>query len=361
MKKWISCILLSIWAGSAIAQSDSLLDIKIGQMIMVGMSGKSAHKNSPIIKAIKKGIVGGVLLFEYNIDENNSREKLLTLTSELQAASAIPLFISIDQEGGQVNRLKPKYGFPVMPAAYMVAQKNDTAYARQISKTIAEAVSSVGINLNFAPVVDIYSPNCPVLGRRNRCYASNPKEVKKYAEMMIDAHHEARIYTAVKHFPGHGSSQTDSHTGLVDVTKTWSVEELYPYKSFIDSGKIDMIMSAHIVNKKLDASAVPATLSKKILTGLLRKQLGYTGVIVSDDMQMHAISKAYGLKQSVQMAIQAGIDILIFSNNIEGASDYTPENIHATIKQLINEGQISATRIDESYQRIMQLKSKFLK
>ena len=337
------------------AQVDSL-DIKIGQMIMVGMSGKSANKNSAIIKDIKKGIVGGVLLFEYNINPNNSQENLLELTNDLQKAAQIPLLISIDQEGGQVNRLKMKYGFPSMPSAQVVGQKNDSVNTRQVGNTIATSLSKCGINLNFAPVVDILNPNCPVLGKRNRCYSSDVKTIAQCAEIIIDEHKKLHIKTALKHFPGHGSSTTDSHLGLVDVSKTWYVEELFPYKYLIDNGNVDMIMTAHIINKKLDKSGMPATLSKKIITDLLRKQLHYNGIVVSDDMQMHAISKFYGLEQSLKLSINAGVDIVIFGNNIEGSKDYTPENIHATLKKLVLEGEIPMSRINESYNRIMALK-----
>jgi beta-N-acetylhexosaminidase len=355
MKKIILLIAFLLPAIFCFSQIDSL-DIKIGQMIMVGMSGQSAKKNSAIIKDIKKGIVGGVLLFEYNINPKNSQENLLELTNDLQEAAQIPLFISIDQEGGQVNRLKMKYGFPSMPSAQIVGQKNDSAYSHKIGNTIANSLSTCGINLNFAPDVDILNPNCPVLGKRNRCYSSNVKTIVQCAEIMIEEHKKLNIKTALKHFPGHGSSTTDSHLGLVDVSKTWSVEELFPYKYLIDTGKVDMIMTAHIINKKLDDSGLPATLSKKIVTGLLRKQFHYDGIVISDDMQMHAISKYYGLAQSLKLSINAGVDIVIFSNNIEGSKDYTPENIHATFKKLVLDGDIPFSRVDESYNRIMNLK-----
>jgi beta-N-acetylhexosaminidase len=355
MKKIILLIAFLLPAIFCFSQIDSL-DIKIGQMIMVGMSGQSAKKNSAIIKDIKNGIVGGVLLFEYNINPKNSQENLLKLTNDLQEAAQIPLFISIDQEGGQLNRLKMKYGFPSMPSAQIVGQKNDSAYSHKIGNTIATSLSNCGINLNFAPVVDILNPNCPVLGKRNRCYSSDVKTIVQCAEIMIEEHKKLNIKTALKYFPGHGSSTSDSHLGLVDVSKTWSLEELFPYKYLIDAGNVDMIMTAHIINKKLDKSALPATLSKKIVTGLLRKQIHFNGVIISDDMQMHAISKFYGLEQSLKLSINAGVDIVIFSNNIEGSKDYTPENIHATFKKLVLDRDIPLSRVDESYNRIMNLK-----
>ncbi|MBL7766144.1 MAG: hypothetical protein JNJ58_08635 [Chitinophagaceae bacterium] len=339
------------------AQADSL-DIKIGQMLIVGMQGTSVNESSSIIQDIRSGIVGNVLLFEYNLNPTNTEKNLNILTQKLQAAAGIPLFISIDQEGGQVNRLKTKYGFEAMPSAKSVSDKKDTAYTRSIAHTIAKAIQRCGINLNFAPVVDVYNPLCPVLGKRNRCFSSDPDIITEMASVYIHEHHQAGIFTALKHFPGHGNSLSDSHLGLTDVSRVWKNEELDPYRNLIHDSLVDLIMSAHIINRKLDYDALPATLSKKIITDLLRGELNYQGVVVSDDMQMHAISSYYGLEESVRLAITAGVDMLIFSNNIKGASQYAPENIHRVIKTLVLNGSIPPARIDESFRRIMILKQK---
>lgn len=325
-------------------------------MLMVGMSGKSVTNNSPILQDIREGLVGGVLLFEYNINPVNAKENLSILTNALQDASRIPLLISIDQEGGKVNRLKTKYGFKPMPSAKSVADSNDLSYAAQIAADMTSELNACGINLNFAPVADLHDPFCPVLGKINRCFSGDAETVTCYDSIYIEKHHELGLKTSLKHFPGHGSSKADSHLGLVDVTRTWREEELIPYRRLIAAGMVDMIMSAHIVNRQLDESGYPATLSKKVLTGLLREQLGYQGVIISDDMQMHAISSHYSLEESLRRGINAGLDMFIFSNNIRGASMYTPRNIHATIRSLVDRGLISEERIQESYQRIMALK-----
>jgi beta-N-acetylhexosaminidase len=332
------------------------LDIKIGQMLMVGMSGKSVNQNSPIVRDIKKGFVGGVLLFEYNLNPINTKKNLSQLTDQLQNAATIPLLISIDQEGGQVNRLKTKYGFSPMPSAKSVAEKKSLAYADSISSVIANSLMEVGINLNFAPVADLHFAYCPVLGKRNRCFSSEPEEVMLYDSIYIENHHKLGIKTSLKHFPGHGSSNSDSHLGLTDVSKTWSYEELLPYSGLLSRGMVDMIMTAHIVNRKLDESGLPATLSKKVITGLLREKMKYNGVVISDDMQMHAISNQYTLRESLLKGIQAGVDMFIFSNNISGATQYTPSNVHAVIRKLVEEGLLSERRIHESYDRIMALK-----
>ena len=160
----------------------------------------------------------------------------------------------------------------------------------------------------------------------------------------------------MKHFPGHGNSRSDSHLGLTDITLYWKPNELIPYERLIAANKVSMIMSGHLVHKKLDEQGLPATLSKKILSDKLRGELQFKGVIVSDDMQMHAISSLYTLEESLYLGLTAGIDVFIFSNNIPGATAYAPENVHATIRRLVEAGRISPERINESYQRIVALK-----
>ncbi|MEZ5045826.1 MAG: beta-N-acetylhexosaminidase [Chitinophagaceae bacterium] len=354
MKK--SIILITFLLCIHLAKADSL-DIKIGQMIMIGMNGKAVTSESPILKDIQKGLVGGILLYEYNLQTTNTKAALQNMTSALQDASKIPLLISIDQEGGQVNRLKEKYGFPYMPSAKYVGNKNQDDYTEQVGKTIAQSLISVGINLNYAPVLDVNNPNCPVLGKRSRCFSSNTNVITHIASILINAHREQGVRTVVKHFPGHGNSQTDSHLGMADVSKYWQEKELIPYQKLIEAHEVDAIMTAHIINRKLDSSGLPATLSKVIIQDLLRKKMNYNGVVITDDMQMHAISKFYGFEESIKKAILAGVDILMFSNNIKGASNYSVKNIHSTIKKLVRSHVISEERINESYKRIMQLKN----
>lgn len=357
MKKFLAVFFLVVLLKSKLVCADSL-DIKIGQMIMIGMNGYAVKESSPIVQAIKKNQVGGVLLFELNLNPVNTQKTLAKLTADLQAAARIPLLISIDQEGGKVNRLKTKYGFKEMPSAKSIGLKNDDQYTVQTGVNTADALQACGITINFAPVVDVDNPDCPVLGKLQRCYSANVQDIAHIAALIMDAHFEKDIRTAIKHFPGHGNSRTDSHKGLADVSKYWTKEELQPFKILIDEGKVDAIMTAHIINRQLDESGLPATLSEKMVTNLLRKQLGYDGVVISDDMQMHAISSFYGFDESIKRAINAGVDILIFSNNIDKATLYSAANIHSSIRKMVLRGDIKKERIDESYRRIMALKSK---
>lgn len=332
------------------------LDIKIGQMIMIGMKGTSVSNSSSIYKYVAEGKVGGVLLYEYNVHKTQAKSKMEALTAKLQSAAKIPVLISIDQEGGKVNRLKTKYGFPAMPSAYDVAQTNDDSYAIKIATRIASTLRTLGINVNYAPVMDLHNANCPVLGKIERSFSSDPNKVAEMGEIYIDAHRKENVLTVLKHFPGHGNSRTDSHKGIADVSRYWKENELIPYKKLILKNKVDAIMTAHIINTQLEPSKLPATLSKRIITGVLRNQMGYDGVVITDDMQMGAIAKYYGFKESIKKALLAGVDILMFSNNIPGANQYSAGNVHATIKNMVLAGIIPMNRIDESYARIMKMK-----
>ncbi|MGK7370943.1 MAG: glycoside hydrolase family 3 N-terminal domain-containing protein, partial [Candidatus Halalkalibacterium sp. M3_1C_030] len=186
----------------------------------------------------------------------------------------------------------------------------------------------------------------------------DPEVVSRQAKIYIETLHEYGIITTLKHFPGHGSSKDDSHLGVVDVTDYWEQKELVPYQNLIDSGTADIVMTAHIFNAKLD-STYPATLSKPIITGILRDSLEFEGVVMSDDLQMKAIRTQYGLKETIKMSIQAGVDILSFANNSIFDAEITAK-AHRIIKELVEEKTITEKRIDQSYQRIMKLKRKYL-
>lgn len=341
-------------------KTDSVLDRKIGQMVLIGINDRKAlAADDSLRKEIREGKVGGIILFEKNIASEKSKETLRKLIADMQAEAQTPLFISIDEEGGKVHRLKEKYGFVKMPqASYLGGLRNaDSTY--YYTKKLAALMAELGINVNFAPDVDVaLNPNNPVIAKVGRSYSANPKTVSAHALASIKAHHLYGIKTALKHFPGHGSSMTDSHFGVTDVTKLWQESELIPYKDILKSGTCDAIMTAHIVNCKLDTSCLPATMSSTIVTGLLRNTLGFKGVVFSDDMQMHAISKNYGVENAVKMSILAGVDVIVFGNNVPQTAKITATEVHAIIKKLVLSGEISESRIEESYNRIMELKAK---
>lgn len=346
--------------------SDVTLDKKIGQMLKIGFRGLEAPPESSIAEAIKKYHIGGVVLFDYDVPKDTalrnieSPAQLNQLTSQLQKYADIPLLIAIDQEGGKVARLKPLYGFPASVSAEYLGSLDNVDSTKYYAGQIAETLKKAGINTNLAPVVDLNTnPDNPVIGGLDRSYSADPETVVRHAEIYINQMHKNGIITTLKHFPGHGSSEDDSHKGITDVTKTWQRKELLPYRKLIANGTADIVMTAHIYNAKLD-STYPATLSKPIITGILRDSLGFEGVVMSDDLQMGAIRKYYNLKETIKQSILAGVDILSFANN----SVYDPEiaaKAHGIIKELIKEKVISEERINESYQRIMKLKERLNK
>jgi len=341
---------------SASAQRDSL-DIKIGQMILIGFPGTTV--DTKVLDEVRAGKVGAIIVFEKNIPPANSFIALKKIIWTYQQASPIPLFIGIDQEGGRVNRLKSKYGFPNSITAAAMADAHSLDSVRLYAEAMASTLAGLGININFAPVVDLATnPNNPIIAKYGRAFSATEDTVTRYAREFIKQHHKYNVLTSLKHFPGHGSSKDDTHLGVADVTNTWNEKELVPYRSLIDSGYVDAVMTSHIVNKNLDKNGNPGTLSSDILNGILRKQLGFNGVVFSDDMQMQAIAKNYGLEEAIRLAILAGVDIMTFSNNISGSEERTVDKVHQVIKSLVAQNKIPSARIDESYRRIITLKKR---
>jgi beta-N-acetylhexosaminidase len=339
------------------------LDVKIGQMIMVGFRGLDVDDSSPIIRDIVERHICGVILYDYDVPTNTpvrnieSPAQLKRLTAKLQGASEIPLLIAIDQEGGEVCRLKQSAGFPATVSAQYLGSVNDLSVTRKHANQMANTLAQLGINLNFAPVVDVdVNPENPIIGKPGRSFSGDAEIVTVHAAEFIKAHRRYGVLCALKHFPGHGSSTEDSHVGLTDVTETWSSKELFPYEILIRKELADVIMTAHVFNANLDAE-FPATLSKPILTDMLRDQLFYYGVVISDDMQMRAIRDHYGFVSALHAAIEAGVDIILISNNSVFEEDAASRAI-AIIKNLIEEGKITPQRINQSYLRIKKLKQR---
>ena len=200
------------------------------------------------------------------------------------------------------------------------------------------------------------NPDNPVIVKSGRSYSADPMKVAQHAAIVIEAQNHVNVLSVGKHFPGHGSSEADTHKGVADVTKTWDKSELLPYEILLKANLLPAVMSAHIVNSKQDPSGLPGTLSKPILQGILRDQLKFNGVVFSDDMQMHAITKYYGLETAIELGVNAGLDILIFSNNIQQSKDRTVAHVHQLIKDMVSSGKIPMSRINESYARIMKMK-----
>lgn len=337
------------------------LSRQIGQMLMTGFRGLSVDDDSPIVRDIRAGRVGGVIIFDYDVALQSpvrnveSPQQLKELLSDLQAASEDKLLIAVDQEGGKVGRLKEKFGFPSTVSQAWLGDQNNPELTFDYASRTASTLNDMGLNVNLAPVVDVnVNPDNPVIGRLERSFSSDPEIVAVHAKEVISAHRKKHILTALKHFPGHGSSTTDSHHGFTDVTDTWTEMELEPYIQLFDSPGVDMVMTAHVFNARLDPEW-PATLSSRILHDLLRVELGYDGVIISDDMQMGAIRDHYGLETALEKTINAGADIIIFGNNLVYEEDIAVR-ARDIILELVRKERIPESRIRESHDRIIKLK-----
>ncbi len=338
---------------------------KIGQMIIMGFDGTEIDDNSYITKAIKDLNLGGVILFDYYVESQGtprnitSPEQLSKLISDLKKYAKTPMLIATDVEGGYVNRLKPKYDFlPIMSAQEMGATTT-TDITKIEAKKIALQLKDVGINMNFGPVLDVnVNPENPVIGYLERSFSADPVEVTNHARTFITEQNKKGVISVVKHFPGHGSSDVDSHLGLADVTNSYQKYEINPYIDLQKEGLLDVVMTAHIMNKNIDPK-YPATLSPNFLKKILREEIGFEGVIVSDDMHMKAISDNYGFEEAVIRAVNAGCNLLILSNNGDVYDEELAYKTVDTIYKAVKKGEISIDDINKSYELIINLKKKF--
>lgn len=344
---------------------------KIGQMIMVAMRqyGSDSSKtnvtqlNSNLKKAIKDYDFGGIILFAQN---TTSVEQTTRLIANMQAASETPLLIGIDQEGGRVVRAQYSTCFGGNMA---LAATGDTTKAYKAASIIGEEMSSMGINVDFAPCMDINTnPNNPVIGTRS--FSDNPEDAADYGTAFISGLHDGGLATAIKHFPGHGDTSTDSHTGLPLVEKYYDElawNELIPFYSGIKAGT-DIVMTAHIqfpnIEKDtytsiLDGSTVgiPATLSDDIITGILRNKMGYDGVVITDAMDMNAITTHFDSRDAAKMAINAGVDILLMPVTLDSATGIAKMGDYIdAIVEMVENGEIPMSEIDDSAVRVIKLK-----
>jgi len=346
--------------------SDEELKERIGQMIMIGFRGTEATNDSDIIKIIRDVKVGGVILSDYDVPSKSRPRNILNfkqtkdLITDLQEASKTPLFVSVDVEGGNVNRLKSSYGFLDVDSPQKMGKDKTLETVKRESTKIAVELKSLGFNMNLAPVVDLnINPDNSIIGTLGRSFSSDKNEVVDQSRIFIKNHLKNDIIPVAKHFPGHGSSTNDSHLGIVDVTNTYKEDELYPYEQLNEEGLLDAVMTAHVMNKNVD-SEYPATLSSKFLEDILRKDVGFKGIIISDDIQMGAISGNYSFNGSVIMAVNAGCDIInVYNNSALGYDKDLAYKVRDIIFNAVKDGTIKEGRVTEAYNRIINLKKKF--
>lgn len=337
------------------------LDERLGQMLMVGFRGTRLANDHFILRDLREHHLGGVILFDYDLESRShgrniaSPQQLRELTGHLRREARKPLLIAIDQEGGRVNRLSPRYGFPATLSHEELGRLDNPAETTRRAAAQARTLGEAGINFNLAPVVDLrVNPDNPVIARYGRAFAAEPGKVTAQARAYIAGHRQEGVLTCLKHFPGHGSSTADSHLGFTDVSGSWRRDELIPYRELVAAGMADAVMTAHVFNAQLDKE-LPATLSPAVIDGLLRKELGFSGPVLSDDLQMAAISARHSLAEAVEKAVLAGVDILVFGNNLAYDEEIVPR-VLAILRDLLRRNVIDEARVDASWRRIQKLK-----
>lgn len=326
------------------------IDEKIGQMILVGIEGYDLNENTKSL--VQKSKVGGVILFANNVQETNQLLKLLNALKSENLQNKIPLFLSVDEEGGRVTRMPAE--FEKFPTNKAIGKINDETLSYKIGGAIAYEIGSLGFNMDFAPVLDVNSnPNNPVIG--NRSFGSNVSIVSNLGIQTMKGIQSQNIIPVVKHFPGHGDTSVDSHMGLPSVNNDLKRLESFELKPFAEAIKnnADAVMIAHILLPKID-NENPSSMSKIIITDILRGNLNFKGVIITDDMTMGAITKNYDISEAAIKSVKAGTDIVLVCHGYDNEIA-----VINALKNSVSKGELSQKRIDESVYRILMLKEKF--
>jgi len=323
---------------------------KIGQMFMIGLQGESLTRDEQLV--IEECGFGGFILFSHNCC---GPEQILSLCRSLWESNLkTPPLIGIDQEGGRVHRLANP--FTHFPAAALVGRKDDPNLAYRAARATAAELALVGVNLNFAPVLDVNSnPNNPIIGSRS--FGTEPNQVITFAWPYVQGLRDGGIIPCGKHFPGHGGTDKDSHLDLPVLDRSpdeLTAVELPPFVHACRN-QIESLMTAHVLYRSLDPN-FPATLSPNIVTGLLRQQLGYAGVVFSDDMEMKALSSNYDADEAVALAVRAGVDVMLYCHDLPGAVN--------ALEFLCSDAERNPAvraQVENSYHRITELKQRYLK
>lgn len=331
-----------------------------GLMVMVGFTGTDPKSKELelIRRQIQGGELGGVVIFANNIESPQQLSDLLGALREDQDG----LLVAIDQEGGRVQRLRASHGGRDYWPAARVASECDEEEAYEHYRELAAELSSVGVNLNFGPVVDL-DLGSPAISGHLRSYGEDPQTVVKYARAFIRAHDEHGIASCLKHFPGHGSSRSDSHYGLTDITEYWSSMELDPFVELIQTRWADAIMMGHLTHRKYDPNS-PLSLSSTFIKHTLRGDLQYPGLVFLDDLHMGAIGERYDdLESLVHKGLRSGADILMFSNQAAASprlrikqDPLIASKVSEIINRLSTEDEVLASEVLRSKQRVGKLR-----
>lgn len=356
-RAWMVPLLLAAMS----VRADVPLREKIGQMVMVTVTGDSLEETGPSMDTLKSDLanrfVGGLVMFTWS-GNLTAPAQITRFCAQLQARAHVPLLLAIDQEGGRVARLGASNGFASTSTAYDLGTVIDQESAtRATAATMAGWFQQTGLTLNLAPVVDVnVNPASPAIGALKRSFSGDAAAVARHAGWFIEEFRRKGIGTVVKHFPGHGSAAADSHLGFTDITATWSAAELDPYRILFEGGLVDAVMTGHLFHADID-SVFPATLSHAAVSDLLRGALGWQGVVISDEMSMKAITSQFGLEEAMVRAVNAGVDILLYNRNLDSAGGSLARRIVRVLEDRVQDGTIPLSRIDEAYARIMDLKA----
>lgn len=326
------------------------LEEKVGQLVVVGLEGYTIDDNTKTM--IENHHVGGLILFGRNVESSGQLLALVNSIKSTNSKNKVPLFVSVDEEGGRVSRMPAE--FKKLPRNDAIGKINSGDFSYKIGNILAEETKSFGFNMNFAPVLDINSnPQNPVIG--DRAFGSDSQIVSKLGVQTMKGIQAGGVIPVVKHFPGHGDTSVDSHIGLPAVDN--NIErlksfELVPFNEAIRN-QADAVMIAHILLNKIDPQN-PASLSKAIITDLLRKQLNFGGVVITDDMTMGAIVKNYTISDAAIKAINAGSDIVLVCHGYDNELA-----VIGALKKAVQNGAITEERLNESVYRILKLKSRY--
>ena len=362
MKKFVFfitiCVLLSIAVLIFILfkntnRKDVPIETKIGQMIVIGYNEKNVSKDS-IYDDIKNNRISGIIFYKYGI---KSPERIRKKIDNLKrVTSAYPLFFIIDQEGGLVSRIASDNGFKTYPSAEDIAKKYTPKEAYKIYSEMAKDLYTVGFNFNLAPCVDVKTNPQSTIGKKLRIYGTDSETVSIYSYEFVKAHRNNNIVTALKHFPGMGSSSLDSHKALPDITKSWKEIELEPFSHIIKRYSDEPVMVGHVINKNIDKDNISSS-SKNTID--LLKSLNHKGVVITDAIDMDAVND-YVIDDIIISAINAGVDLFIFPNHnfyTDNPKKYMPPELFINIViKALKDGKIDEDRIDAAYNKIINLK-----
>ena len=328
------------------------MDAQIGSMLMLGFYGDTANFNSAkaLARHLKAGNAGGAVFLRHNASTRSGVEQLTTLFRD-SAGRRTPL-LSIDQEGGKVQRLGTKQGYADILEAGRVPGRYSPDKAADMYASAARELRASGFNVNLAPTIDVHDPSNPVIGKYERAYGSDPAVVAKYGAAFIRGMAREGVACVAKHFPGHGTSRGDSHDGFVDITRTWGQGEIEPFRALARTAP--MVMGGHLVHDQLTGGE-PVTFSESILEGVLREQLGFTGAIMTDDLDMGAIRNRYSMQDAVLRSVEAGNDIILISNSAKPDDDLAPKAVR-WVREAVEDGRIPPARIEMAARRIEAVK-----